>query len=342
MKAQSAVEFLTTYSFVLIILAAAILIIFTLVGTTRTEIKSQCVSFSTVACNFMDFYSNKAAGYSIATFSITNSQNAPISVANIIVTLNQVNFTGICAPNFLYQGEEGTCISNLTGTLATGAPVQGFFAINAGFCNSLINSRTFNCTQGVSYSGSFYAYSEPFPTTIYSVVAGISNSSSQLASYNSVPGFPLSNFIINNGDWVPKMNSTSIAYAYGTTGWTGNYFGIGASAFPQSLYSMNNNVISCSPSYNSILSFAYTGIYLPSATSLTFNAYADNAIAAWYLPQGSSTWNSIYGSSYWPASSNGLDTASATLGKGLDSIAVEWANTCGPGLQAFQISGNNV
>lgn len=342
MEAQSAVEFLTTYSFLLIILAAAILIIFFLVATTRTDIKSQCVSFSGVACNFVSFYSGKNTGYSLMTYSITNGQDAPINVTNITVTFRSRNYTGICAPRLLYQGEEATCISNLSATVSYGTPAQGFYAINAKFCNSVVSNPILNCTQKVLYTGTFYTYAQDFPTAIYSVIAGIGNSSIGLVPYNSVPQFPLSNLIVNNGDWVPKMNSTAIAYAFGTIGYSGNYFGISASPFPSDLYYLDNNAVSCSSTDNSTLSFAYTGIYLNGTTSLTFNSYADNAIAVWYLPQSSNTWNSVYGSSYWPANTIGLHSSSVSLNKGLYSVAVEWANTCGPGLQALEISGSTV
>lgn len=342
MKAQSAVEFLTTYSFLLIILAGAILIIFFLVATTRTEIKSECVSFSGITCNFAGFYSQLGSGYSVMTFSFTNGQDAAINITNITVTFKQRNFTGICVPALLYQGEEASCIANLTGSVDQGTPAQGFYAVNAKFCNSPLSNRLLNCTEAVSYGGVFYSYSQPFPTTIYSVIAGLGNTTGQLVPYNSIPQFPLTYEIVQSSDWVPKTNSTAIAYAFATTGYSGNYFGLSSSSFPTSLYYLDNNAISCSSNYNSTLSLAYTGIYINSATSVTFNSYADNAIAVWYEPQGSTTWNSVYGSSYWPAGSNSLNSANAILSRGLYGIAVEWANTCGPGLQAFQIAGSNV
>ncbi len=342
MKAQSAVEFLTTYSFVLVILAAAILVVFFLVSTTRTEIGAQCSSFGSVTCNLMGYYSNKAQRFSLATFLIANKANGPVNVTNLTVTLREVNYTGVCVPGLLYPGRQASCMANLTTSAAQGLPVQGFYNIRGKFCNSPISNPILNCSEKVSFSGSFYAYSQPFTTPIYAVLAAVGNSTSQIAAYNGMPQLPPGYTIVNNGDWAPKSGSSGIAYAYGTSGWSGNYFGIAATQFPSSLSYLNNNAIACSPGYNSTLSLASTNIYLSSQAAVTFGAYADNAIAAWYLPKGSTTWNSIYNNAYWPANSVSLASNTVTLGKGLYSIEVEWSNTCGAGLQAFQISGANV
>jgi len=341
MKLQSAVEFLTTYSFLIIVLSAAILVVFFLVGTTKTAIESQCVSFSSIACNDMSFYSQAKTNYSIAIFSITNSQNAPINVTNITVTLKSVNYIGICAPSFLYQGQEATCMANLSTSLAQGSPAQGFYAVNAKFCDSPVGSPISNCTSKASYGGSFYAYSQRSPVSIFSVIAGIGNSTGQLPAYNAMPLLSTDYPTVNNGDWVAKQNATAIAYALGTVGYSGNYFGVEASPFPSDLYYLDNNAISCSSGYNSTISYAYTAIYLNANTALSFNAYADNAIATWYRPAGGG-WTSVYGSSYWPSNSVNLASNSISLAKGLYSIAVGWSNSCGPGLQAFELTGSTV
>jgi hypothetical protein len=340
MRAQSAVEFLMTYSFVFIIIAAAILIVFLLVAVTRTELKSECVSFSSVDCNFVSFYSPTGPYYSVLTFSITNSQDAPMNVTNTIVSFRSTNFVGICVPNFLYQDQEATCIANITSRVTEGSPVQGFYTINAQFCNSPVVSPISNCTSNASYEGSFYTYSEPVPVPIFSVIAAIGNGTTQLPAYRSVPLLPDSYSVVNNGDWVGKQNKTSIAYALGTTGYGGNYFGINVAPYPSSLYYLNNNAVACSPNYNSTISFAYTGIYLNKSTSLNFSNYAVNAIAVWYLPQGSNIWNSVYGSTLWPTGTARLNFQSETLGPGLEGIAVEWADTCGAGFQSLKLSGN--
>ena len=73
MKLQSAIEFLTTYGFVLIIIAALISLVFLVVGSARTEIPSACASFGGLDCNFLSFYSNVSSRYSVVTLSLSNS-----------------------------------------------------------------------------------------------------------------------------------------------------------------------------------------------------------------------------------------------------------------------------
>lgn len=343
-RLQSSVEFLTTYSFVLIILAAAIFIVFAITATTRTNIKSQCVTFGSMDCNFVSYYSPRGASYSLLTFSMTNSQGGAINVTNVTASIGSLNYLGICSPSLVLPGQEATCIINVSGGGAANVAKSGFYAVNAKFCNLPVSVALSNCNQTASYTGSFYTYSVPFPTSIFSVIAAVGNSSVQLPAYTGSPQIPGGYAISNNGDWAGKENGTAIAYAFGTRGYgAGNYFGVGLTTFPSNLYYLGYNAVSCSPSYNTTFSLAYTAIYLNSPAAVTFNAYADNAIAAWYRPNGANTWNSVYGGVYWPVNSVSTPaTSTVTLGRGLYSIAVGWANTCGPGLQAFEISGNGV
>ena len=341
-KSQSAIEFMTTYSFVMIILISSILVVFFLVSSTRTDIGAQCAGYGSVSCSQVSIYSGRGSSFSLVTMVVDNGQNAPIEVSNVIVSYREVAYTGICAPERLLQGEEAVCLAKIDKGFAIGKAVQGYFSINANYCNSqLVNLGI--CNESVSYAGSFYAYSQPFQTPVYSVIAEAGNYTTQLPQYGNSPYLPIKYRTVNDGDWTPSTKGNSFTYAFATTGTSGNYLGSPASQFPQSLYYLNSNSVACSPPYNTTLSMASTGIYLSYPTSVTFNAFADNAIAAWYLPSGSTTWNSIYGNSGWSIlHSFGPTSNTVTLGSGLYTVEVEWANTCGPGIQAFQISGSGV
>ncbi len=341
-RLQSAVEFLTTYSFALIVIAVAIAMVFAITATTRTEIKSQCVSFGSVSCDFVNYYSPKALKYSLLTLSITNTQESAMQVNSMSITIGPTSYNGICSPDFMLPGQGATCIANISSSSGPNLARSGFFTINAMFCNLPLSAGS-DCNEPTTYRGSFYTYTIRTPAPIFSAIAAVGNSSVQLPAYNSVPRLPPSYASVNNGDWVGQQSSTAIAYALGTTSYLGrSYLGVGVAAFPSTLYYLNYNAISCTPGYNTTLSFAYTAIYLNAATAVTFNAYADNAIAVWYKQEGSGTWNSVYGSTYWTPSAFGPATNTVSLARGMYSIAVEWANTCGQGLQAFNVSGSNI
>ena len=344
LKLQSAIEFLTTYSFALLVLAGAVFVVFTITATTRTDTRSQCVSSGSINCNFVSFYSGSGASYSVFSVSITNSQAAQINVTGMKVSVDSVSYSGICSPNLLMPGQQATCTAGISAGSRRNVPKNGFFSISTRLCNMPYSAYNASCNENVSYGGTFYTYSTPYPTTIFSAIASVGNSSTQLPTYTGNPDLPDGYGIANSYEWVGVQGSGTVAYALGTPGFSpGTYFGIKAGAFPSELYYLNYNSVSCSSGYNSTLSLAYTAIYLNSSASVSFSAYADNAIAAWYKPEGSNTWDSLFGNSYWPSASVGNEASNTvSLSKGLYSVAVEWANTCGAGLQAFQISGSGI
>lgn len=341
MKTQSSLEFLSVYGFLLIILAAAIIIIFAITATTKADIRSQCASFSGLDCNFVNYYSNSVSGYSLAAFSITNGQPTAINVTSANVIVASKNYTGICSPTYMLPGQESTCLFNLSITQGSGTPVTGFYTIYANVCSSPVSALASACSLSAIYGGSFYTYAQAFASPIFSVIAAIGNTTTLLAPYSSQPQVPGSFTVVQDGDWEASWNYTSIKYALGTTGSAGNYLGVNVMQFPSSLYYLNSNAVSCAYPYNSAFSLASTAFYLPANSPVTFNAYAINAIAVYYQANGGS-WNSVFGNSLWSAGGTESSSNTVTLSKGLYGFAVEWSNVCGSGIQAAKISANGI
>ncbi len=339
-RAQSSIEFLTTYGFALLAIAAGIAIVFTITATTRSDTSSQCSAYGSITCNLAYYYSPSGSQYSIIVLSVTNAQESAINITNTIVTISQASYVGICSPNLLLPGQEATCMAKMPQGSGQGASKSGFFTVNANFCNTPHDLLPSGCTQAAAYSGTFYTYVQPSPITVFSAIASRGNSSIQLPALGQGPQIPNTSQITGSGDWVGVQEPHAVAYVFGTSGYSPvNLFGASMTNFPSSLSFLSGNAVSCSQGYNTSLSTAYTTIYQPSADPVYFNAYADNAIEAWYKPQGSNSWNSIYNGIYWSTAPMGaIGSNSLFLAAGLYSVAVEWANTCGPGTQAFQIS----
>ena len=59
MRAQSALEFLSTYGFLFTILAVVIVIVAFIAGSATSAIPGQCSSFAGPSCNFVMAYSNQ-------------------------------------------------------------------------------------------------------------------------------------------------------------------------------------------------------------------------------------------------------------------------------------------
>lgn len=339
MKLQTAIEFLSVYGFVIVILATAILIAYFFAASDKPDISSQCVSFGSINCNSVGYYSN--TGNTFTLLSITNAQNSPINITNVTVSIAAKNYIGICSPGLLYPGEESTCIANTSKGGSIDAPISGFFTLNVKICGAGLSAPLTSCNQTVAYGGSIYTYSLPLATAIFSVVAAVGNSTSQLAAYNSVPQVPVGYSIVQYGDWEANQNSTAIAYSIGTTAFGGNNFGINTATYPSVLYYLANNAVQCSSPFNSTFSLGYTGMYLSQNTPVTFNAYATNAMAVFYKQQGANSWTSVFTNTLWPLTlPPTYHSTTATLSNGLYSVAVEWSDECGAGVQALEISGN--
>ena len=342
---QSSVEFLTTYSFVIILVALSVAIIFAVTSSTRTQQQAQCSMFSGFSCNYISFYSSGSGKYSLITLSVDNSQSAAVNVTNTIISIGNENYTGTCAPSLLSEGQEATCTVVVTSAPRSGASESGFLTVNANLCGISVYTMPSECSQPLEFKGAFYTYATSSPVTVFSAIGLEGNQSGQLPEYATAPSIPKTYSVVGNGDWVASQNANQISYAIGTSGFQyGQYLGASETPFPQYLSRISGSSISCSGSFNTSLSIAYTNIYVPAGNTLVFfNAYADNAIEAWYKPEGATAWNSIYGSTYWstvPMSNIGSNSFVAN--NGIYNVAVEWANTCGPGLQAFQIYfGNN-
>ncbi len=344
MKSQSSVEFLSTYSFVLLIIGLAVALIFFLVSYTGSIVSSQCTSFSELGCNFVGYYPNTSYGYGIISLSIANSQEAPINITSMNFSIGNESAGGICSPNFLYPSQEATCTGDFAiNAIQSGSPINGEYYINAGICASQANALNISgCSYlKANYSGDFQVYSANNDTMPFSVIVAYAPSSVQLPSMPAAPVIPSNYMIAQNGDWIPMRNLTGFKYAYGTGNYLRSlYFGLPTSAYPAVVSALNSNTVPCASPYDSVVSVAYSSFYMPKSSSVKFSAYSDNTIGVYYRQAEWSGWINAFGSSGWNLNSyNSLLTNTNTLSTGLYMIAVEQVNTCGEGLEAVSVNG---
>ncbi|MDE1861168.1 MAG: hypothetical protein KGH72_05655, partial [Candidatus Micrarchaeota archaeon] len=165
-KLQSALEFLTTYSFMFIIIAIAIVLVVVLASSARTYVPPECQSFGGLTCESDVFTSNYVTGNSILVFTLSNAQSAPINISYIKATANGKTALGSCVSTFVIPGTNVTCIIKFVGfTLPLGSAISGSYTVNGFFCNSGIVNLTVNgCTYSpVIYIGSFNTQTIPSP-----------------------------------------------------------------------------------------------------------------------------------------------------------------------------------
>ena len=337
MRGQSAIEFLSTYSYVFIILAVMISAIAFIATAPSATFTSQCVSLSTVRCSYASIYSN--GSYSTLTLYVTNGQAVPINITNVTTIINGKQSLGYCAPSFVYPGAGSVCISNVQ--LASKKLILGYFAINGGYCNSQLSElpEPSNCTyEKVSYAGSFQTYASASYTPIFAITAENGPYYEQMPQYQSSPGLSPNFSVVENGEFVAGKSGNSIWYSFATPSDVGNtYMKLKASAFPSSVQQLNN-VVPCAEPYNSMLSVAYTIIYLNEPSTVGINAVPDNAIAVYYKAANSVSWTSLLGSVAWPGAISEYSGITTSLPKGSYDYAVMWANSCGNGIQAVNLT----
>ncbi len=356
MRAQSSLEFLTTYSFLFMILGITVSIILFLAGAPALTLPSQCASFSGPQCNFVEMYSNTITGYSLITFSFSNSQSVPINLTSMQTEVKSLTSNGYCTPSYLYPGMTSTCTVEQNSAPSTQTQIQGYYTINALFCNSgQANLSTKNCNyEQVQYSGSFATNPSIDKAVLFSVVASQSPPTSNILPFSVLssnpPVQPYNYSILQNDDWLANITSNTIAYAFATNGTLQGTSRLGypLSAYPQVLSSLNNNNVNSnagacvySTPYNSMLSIASTTLYFDTAKTVTFNVVTYGAIEVFYRgAPPTNSWSNVFSGSGWKQQgATQYGPRSVTFQQGLYDFEIFWENPCGKGEQVFSANG---
>ncbi|MDE1855847.1 MAG: hypothetical protein KGH49_01260 [Candidatus Micrarchaeota archaeon] len=340
MRAQSSIEFLTTYSFLFLIIGVILSFLFFFSTAPRSTIPSQCTSFSGPMCMSTSDYINTSAGYSLLTFSLANSESVPINITSVSTLINSANsIAGGCTPKIVYPGGYFTCIAAMSRVPSVGSLVSGTYTINALACNGGINSFSNNCTGGASvlYGGSFSTQAVNFKDLIFSVIALQGPTTQQNYPYVSNPlSLPSGWTRVQNSAWTSGFKG----YAFVTQPYVGGqYWQFIGAPFPATLSSLSNNAIAGAPPYNSMASLAYTAVYVPPSGSL------GSSVAIWtndhtgvYTSTDQRSWTSATGGSYLYLNKFGYN--SLTLGTGINYVAIVWDNVGGGGVQIVNFTGS--
>ena len=164
-KGQSAIDFLVTYGWALLIISVVLGLLYTYTSLPASIIPGTCTFYSSVSCTDILLNSNALILYLI------NSQPFPItSPALYAVISSQNSVTTNCIPNLVLPGGSLTCVINsLPVSTPLGALGSGSLYLSAAYCGLANNyMATMNCVTAptLTYSGSFTAHSEPLPSTI--------------------------------------------------------------------------------------------------------------------------------------------------------------------------------
>ncbi len=145
-KGQSAFDFLITYSFAIFIIAIIIGLLFFFVLLPQTIPPNECSFPNSINCIDMIFMVNTTSHISIMAILANNKNDYPIFGPNLTISINGVNTTGLCGPQFVPPGGKIFCVVNST---KYGASINQFEAGNlymsSNECETV--SNPYNATQ---------------------------------------------------------------------------------------------------------------------------------------------------------------------------------------------------
>ncbi len=155
-KAQSAVEFVSTYAFVFLIIAIILFLLFMFASVPTKILPFQCTAFSGFSCVDVLY---TTAGNSLLQISLTDTQAGVVSIGSFGAKINNVAATdGTCTRGAVLPGNTVTCTVRFPFAAALGGIYTGVFNVSANYCtNGVGNISNTTCQTGNSfiYAGSF-------------------------------------------------------------------------------------------------------------------------------------------------------------------------------------------
>jgi len=332
-KGQSSIEFLTTYSFLFIMLGVLASLLFYFGTLPQSTVPMSCTSFSGPTCSLASYYANSSAHYSFFIIALQNSQAMPINVTNITVMVRSYKYNGYCSPGFLYPGMYTLCIAGSNNVYNLGSLVQGFYTITGKACNAGLANLGSYCGESFSYSGSFTTSPSIKKPTAFAVVVAAGPQGKAIPNYQNAPLVPSNWNIVQNGYWVTYPNG----YAYTSTPqYSGIALGFKLAPFPYTTSFLNGNTL-CTPPYNSMFSISSTLFYMPTSKSIGVNIDTAGAEEVYYEEPTSNVWVSTFSGSAWKLQSATVYSNTITLNNGVAKLEIVWASNCF-GMQALNLT----
>ncbi|MCL5100334.1 MAG: Ig-like domain-containing protein, partial [Candidatus Marsarchaeota archaeon] len=159
MKFQSAVEFLTTYGWAILVIAVVISFLYFFILAPSNLVPTQCTTSSELNCQDMVFGANQLISKTV--FFLTNAQSYPIENPSVFVNVSGVGVgTGTCSPNYVLPGGAIICNVTFTKPLRYGSLIDGKISLSGNVCTNL---ATPGCVSSIpqTYQGNFNTHVVP-------------------------------------------------------------------------------------------------------------------------------------------------------------------------------------
>lgn len=154
LRSQSAVEFLSAYAFVFLIVALALAILFFLIAIPSTAVASQCIFYSDFTCSDASLAILPAQGGSQLIILAEATQTGLFNISTFNAVINgQKSTHGYCTPKSSAQGQNIYCVANFTLIPAQSAFYSGTFSLKANYCSpSVVNLSAVICPTASNYT----------------------------------------------------------------------------------------------------------------------------------------------------------------------------------------------
>lgn len=135
LKGQSAVEFITVYGFVFLIIGVALSILVTLASTPTLSSPSSCAVYGGFNCADVAISQNSTTGNASLYLLLTNIQPGIVNISSFNATVsNHQSVSGSCSPSMSLQGNIIACTADMPFDAQIGRKYHGSFAISSNYC----------------------------------------------------------------------------------------------------------------------------------------------------------------------------------------------------------------
>ena len=201
MKAQSAIEFLTTYGWAIIILVVVLAFIVFLLSSLNSAVPNTCIFNSGFSCS--DFLIESNSISTSVLLLLSNTAKYPIESATVsanISTLGQI--VAHCSPGYILPGGDLICIGTTSNTLKNNINLNGVATINATECTDLTDPEL--CTQkyNINYTATLDTKTTTYSPNICSISLNpefglITNTQYPLSATVNLNNNPISGATVN-------------------------------------------------------------------------------------------------------------------------------------------------
>ncbi len=230
-RGQSAIDYLTTYGWAVLIITLIVSIFYFYISAPTQAVSNTCNFVSGVYCSDIVLGTNLTTHATVLALFLINSQQEPISNPMISAQVNLLNSQKFgCAPDYVLPGGSILCIANLPINTTTGSLVSGRMYLSGTYCSLSGGSYSSGGCPGATnqtYVGIFALHTQPLISekttlnlTATNFTEAANNSLDRLTATVNLLGYPLRGatirFAENNTAYLLQPNFT-LSDIYGNT-----------------------------------------------------------------------------------------------------------------------------